>query len=206
MPVSPIFNPQLRHTLRSELGLRQVAFMPIAADDNWFDEAQALAADTAGTYILTVLAAGMTKAYCPGWPVVPVIITSEDTTDTWTSVVTVITGIDQFGDFVTETVTHTNSTGDWTGTAVKAYRTLISTVTTIAGTTSSADSQIIGFAKTYGLGCHIKASGDILVKMFDGAADAGTTSVANQTYVVAGTPDAAKNLILLIAANAFLGL
>ena len=153
--IPPITNPVLRQTLSSELGLRQVAFFPIAPDDNWFDESQALAADSAGTYVLTVLAAGMTKDYCPGWPVVPVIITAEDSTDGWTSVISVVTGIDQFGHRVTETVTATNSSGTWTGTAVKAYRELISVVTTITGTTSAADDSIIGFAKTYGFGSHI---------------------------------------------------
>ena len=41
--------------------------------------------------------------------------------------------------------------------------------------------------------------------MFNGSAEAGTISVDNQTYVVAGTPDGAKELILLIEANAFIG-
>lgn len=203
--IAPIHNPALRQTLASELGLRQISFAPIAADDNWFDESQALAGDTEGTYVLTVLAAGMTKDYCPGWPVVPVIVTAEDSTDGWTSVVSVVTGIDQFGHRNVETVTHTNSSGTWTGTAVKAYRELISVVTTIVGTTSAADDSIIGFAKTYGFGCHIKAAADVVATIFNGAAEGGTISVLNQTYVIAGTPDAADTLIILVEANAFVG-
>jgi hypothetical protein len=183
-----IRNPELRRILAETVGIRKTTFLAPAADDDWFDASQVYAAATA----LTVLAAGMTNSSCPGHPVVPVLVSDEDTTDSWTAVSAVVTGIDQFGDFCQETVAHTNSSGTWTGTCVNAYQELVSTVTTVTGTTSAADAQVIGFAKTYGLGCRIGATGEVLSQRFDGAEESGTLSAANATVIIAGTPDAAK--------------
>lgn len=197
-----IKNPELRDILKKQAFNRVIHMAPITADADWFDASQTLDADTDGTYVLTVLAAGMTNATCPGYPVVPVIVVTEDSTDSWTAVSIVVKGVDQFGDIISETVTATNSSGTWTGTAVNAYISLVSVVTTVTGTTSSADAQVIGFAKTIGLGCHIGATTDVLVKTFDGATDAGTVSAANHTYVIAGTPNNAKFLRLIIQPTA----
>ena len=195
-----IRNPELRSILRGE-GLRQVAFMPIAADDDWF----LTTTNFGGALNEADTVTSFTLAYCPGFPVCPVTVITDAAADNWTGVAVITAGIDQFGDYITDSVAATNSSGTWTATHVKAFQTLTSVTITVAGTTTASDSYIIGFAKTYGLGCRIAASGDVSVKMFDGAADAGTTSVANCTYVVAGTPDAAKNLILLIRPTYYLG-
>ena len=188
-----IRNPELRSILRADTTVT-TEFAPLAADDDWFKASQVHAAGEN----LTLAISTWTNAFCPKHPVVPVIVTTEDTGDTFTAVSTILTGYDQFGDFISETVAHTNSSGTWTGTAVKAYDILVTASVTVTGTTTTSDATIIGYAKTYGLSKRIRASGDVVVSMFDGAADAGTLSVANQTYVVAGTPDGAKFLTLRI--------
>jgi NhaP-type Na+/H+ and K+/H+ antiporter len=139
-----------------------------------------------------------TKDYCPGWPVVPVFVVAEATGDTLTAVSAVIQGKDQFGDTISETVAATNSSGTWTGTAVNAFATITSFAVTTTGTTTANDTVILGFVKTYGLGCRLGASADVIAKLFNGAADAGTVSAANSTYVIAGTPDASKELVLCV--------
>ena len=190
-----IHNAQLRDTLKAE-GLRQIAFAPLAADDNWFKTSTAPTAGNNKT--TTLLAASMTSAYCPGWPTVPVIVVTDSTGDDITAVSIAIIGVDQYGDYCTETVTATNSSGTWTGTAVNAYRTLVSAAITCTGTVDSADRYIIGFDKTFGLGCHIDASADVVCHLWNGAFDDGTVGVAYGTYTVAGTTDASGELVLCV--------
>jgi hypothetical protein len=197
-----IHNPMLRAILRAE-GLKQVAFAPLAEDLAWF---KASTAPTAGdNKTTTLLAASMTAAGCPGWPVVPVITVIDSSGSDVTGVSAVVQGIDQLGDNRTESITATDSSGTWTGTALHAYETLISVAITIAGTADAGDRYTIGFSKTYGFGCRIAATSDVVSKMFNGAADAGTVSIPYNTYVVAGTPDAAKELMLVIRPSYYFG-
>jgi hypothetical protein len=188
-----IRDPQFREVLASQ-SLEQISFRPLAADDNWFLTTTVPPAGLNKTTTITSL----TKAYCPGWPVVPVVVVTEGTGDTFSAVSSVVTGIDQFGDFCSETVAHTNVGGTWTGTAVNAYQSITSVAVTITGTADGADGVIVGFAKTYGIGRRIKASADVVCQLFFGSADAGTIDATYQTYVVAGTPNAAKELVLLV--------
>ena len=188
-----IRNPELRGIIKAE-GAHCISFMPIAADADWF---KTTVAPTAGeNKVTTLAAASMTKAYCPGWPVVPVTVVLDDAGDDWTAVSVAYSGVDQFGDYITDTATGTNSSGTWTATGVKAFQAFTSIAITVTGTATSSDSYTIGFAKTYGIGRRIGASGEIIAQLFDGAADVGTVSVANQTIVIAGTPDAAKNWLV----------
>ena len=195
-------SPELRQFM-TEQGLTLLSFPPLAADDNWFDASQVLAAGT-GTpkvYVLTVLAAGMNSAVCPGYPVCPVGVVTDAAGDNWASVSAVVSGVTQFGNRYSETCAATNSSGTWTWTATKAYLSLVSVVTTVtcaSGDVTASDAQIIGFVKTVGLMRQISATTDVIAKTFDGAADAGTISAVHSTYVIAGTPDAAKVLNLLI--------
>ena len=195
-------NPELRRHLERE-GLAVLSFAPIQADNDWFDASQVLAAGT-GTpkvYTLTIVVGGLTRAYCPGYPVVPVIVVTDASGDNFASVVTTLTGVDQFGVGYSETVTATNSSGTWTGTALRACLTLsgaVTVVTCASGDVTASDTQIIGFAKTVGLTRKITATSELIAKTFDGAADAGTLSVPYNTYVVAGTPNSAKLLTLCI--------
>jgi hypothetical protein len=188
-------SPIVKAILKAE-GLKQIAFAPLAADADWFKTSTAPTAGEDKTTIL--LAAAMTKAYMPGWPVVPVSVITDSSGGDITAVSAVIAGLDQFGDYREETVAHTDSSGTWTGTAVNAYETLISYTLTITGTVDGADRYVLGFAKTYGFGCKLGDATDAIVKLFNGSADAGTVSVPNSTYVIAGTPDASKELILSV--------
>lgn len=191
-----IHNPELRQILRAE-GLHQIAFMPIAADNDWFKTATNPVGTTGGE---TVTITSFTKAYCPGWPVVPTITytpasgSEVGASGSGTSITATVMGEDQFGDVVTETV----DCSDGSGVCVNAYQKLISVSLSIVGTALATDAIIVGFAKTYGLGRKIAASGDVIAKLFDGAADAGTVDANYSTYAVAGTPNAAKNLIILL--------
>jgi hypothetical protein len=198
-----IQNPELRAILKSE-GLRQVAFMPLAPNAAWF-KASTVPTASGTSSVTTLLAAAMTAAYAPGWPVVPTVTCIEDTHDTWTAMSAVVTGIDQFGDFCKETITGANSPAKtWTATCVNAYQSLISVVITITGDVAAADRYTIGYNKTYGVGYMLGAATDLICKLFNGSADAGTLSLPYQTYVVAGTPDAAKELVLLMRPGYYL--
>jgi hypothetical protein len=188
-------SPTVKAIFKAE-GLKQIAFSPLAADPDYFKVSTAPTAGEDKT--TTLLAASMTNSTMPGWPVVPVSVITDSTGGDITAVSAVIAGLDQFGDYREETVAHTDSSGTWTGTAVNAYETLISYVLTITGTADAADRYVLGFAKTYGLGCKLGDTTDVISKFFNGSADAGTLSVPNITYVVAGTPDAAKELILAV--------
>ena len=165
-----------------------------AADDNYFKTSTV---PTAGLNKTTTVTS-FTKSYVIDMPVVPVIVVTDGADDNWTAVSIVVIGVDQFGKTISETVTATNSSGTWTGTALNAYLTLTSVAITITGTATGADAYIIGFAKTYGLGVKIAATGDVVIHNFNGATDAGTISQRYATYAVAGTPDAAKLLHLFI--------
>ncbi len=194
-----IHNPQLREIAHAE-GLRQISFAPIAADADWF---KASTAPTAGANKTTTVTS-FTKAYCPGWPVCPVTVVTEASGSGITAVSVTYTGYDQFGDFITETPT-TSGSGPWTSLCVQAFRTLVSVAITCTGTAEAGDTYVIGFTKNYGLGTKIIASTDVIAKLFNGAADAGTVSVANSTYIPAGTPDAAKLLALLVNPGYYTG-
>lgn len=201
MPTAPIHNPVLRQTLASEFGMRQISFAPIAADPDWFKTSTNFGGAANESDVVT----SFTKDYCPGWPVVPVTVITDDAADDWTGVAVTYYGIDQFGQTITDVTAAANSAGTWTSTSLKAFRELLRVTITVAGTTTSSDAYVIGFVKTYGLGSHIEASGDVIATIFNGSADAGTISVPHQTYVIAGTPDAADTLMILIEANAYLG-
>ena len=191
-----IHNPELRQILNADINLRQVAFMPIAPDPDWFKTSQTLTAGASTTLTTT----SFTKAYCPGWPVAVTALVVDDIAVTdFTAGSMVVIGVDQFGDTITETAAgvYTSGTG-WAFTTLNAFQSLVSVAVTMTGTAGGAETLVIGFNKTYGFGCRIKAAADVITKMFDGAADAGTTSIPYNTYVVAGTPNAAKNLILLM--------
>ena len=196
-----IKNPEMRRIYK-ELDIWHPTWIPPAADADWFDASQALATG-ASSYTLTLASTDLTNTACPGWPVVPVLVATDNADDGWTAVSAVVSGVDQFGDHISETVTFTNSSGTWTGTCANAYQSLISVVTSVTGATTTSDTQVIGFAKTYGLGRRIKSSSDVIAKRFDGAADAGTVSAANSTYAIAGTPDGAKVTELLIRSSIY---
>jgi hypothetical protein len=199
-PKGSIHNPELRSIMRAE-GLLQVAFEALAADDNYF---KTTVNPATGASSITV--SSFTKAYCPGWPVCPTLTYVETSGSDVTGISAVITGIDQFGDGISETVTASFVSGTgWVGTAVNAFRTLSSVVVTITGTSDVADTLIIGYAKKYGLGRKIGQSTDVIVSNFDGAADAGTVNVENSTYDIAGTPDGAKELLLLVHPGYYTG-
>ena len=200
MPIHPaIHNSQLRETMKAE-GLECISFLATAADDDHF---KASTAPTAGANATTTCTT-WTKASCLEWPVVPVIVVTDAAADDWTAVVIVIKGYDQFGDFRTESVTATGSSGTWTGTAVNAFATLISAAITITGTATSADRYKIGYAKTWGIGRKLGASGDLISVTFDGAADTGTASAAYSTFAVNGTPNAAKVLTFCVRPSYYL--
>lgn len=179
-----------RESLQQFAGLKCDTFAPIAADDNWFLEATNFGG--AENESDTVLAASLTRAYCPERPVVPVAVVTDNADDDWTGVSVTISGVGQFGLPVLETKAATNSSGTWTATFNNAFASIISVTIAVTGTTTASDSYIIGFAKTYGLGVQISATTDVICSTFNGAADAGTISATYHTYLIAGTPDAAK--------------
>lgn len=192
-----IHNPHLRDGLRENgQGLQFVNFMPLAADNDWFKTSTAFAAVANPTVTVT----SFTKAYAPLWPTTLIAVVTDNAADNWTACTVVVTGIDQFGNVNTETIAGTNSSGTWTATGVVAWALLTSVAITVAGTTTTADAYILGYGKTYGLGCKIKATADVICSEFNNAADAGTASAVLHTYAVAGTPDAAKFLTLLVRA------
>lgn len=189
-------DPRLREELQ-QFASTILSIAPLAADDNWFVNDFACVADTAGTSVTSMDTGDMVTAACPGYPVVPVAVVTPDTSsDDWTSVTVAITGIDQFGDAITDTITATGSSGARTATASHAFLSLATIDVTIEGTVDTADVTKVGFVKTIGLTRTISKSGDVTVKIFDSAVDAGTVSIPFATYVIAGTPDAIKRLIL----------
>jgi len=201
MPLHPtIHNTQLRETMKAE-GLVQVNWECLAADENWYYESLAPTAGENKTTTITSFA----KAYCPLWPVVPVIVVTDAAADDWSGVSVLIKGVDQFGDNISETAAGANSGGTWTATCLNAYCTLTSAAVTVTGTATSSDRWIIGFAKTYGIGRNIAATGDVICSWFDNAADAGTVSAAYSTYIIAGTPNSAKAMTLLVRPSHYLG-
>jgi len=200
----PIHNPLIRRAIKEQT-IQYINFAPPAADDNYFKTSTALAAAST-----TLAAASMTKSYVPaGVAVCPVCVVTNDWAsgeEDWTSVSVLFVGIDQFGDLITTTATGTVASHVWTATSAKAFLTLTKIVITITAgdgeAVDASDSYVLGFAKTYGLGCAIGVSGDVIVHNLDGATDAGTISTAHNTYLVAGTPDAAKLLQLYIRSTA----
>ena len=194
-------NPELGEVVKQQ-SCTFLNWAPAAAAANYFKTSTALAAQTT-----TLLAASMTKAYANDVPVVPIIVvTNSGVAVAWTSVTGIVVGIDQFGYKISETIAAVDSGGGvWTLTAANAYATLISVSFTVAGGTAvdGNDSYVIGYGKTYGLGVNIGASGDVLIHNFNGATEAGTVSVANNTYVFAGTPDAAKIASLYVRSSAY---
>jgi len=191
--LKPIRNPDIARAFKERVP-HHIRYLPPAADADYFMTSTALAA--AAT---TLAAADMTKCYVATMPVVPVVVVTNDQAsgdDEWTSVTLQMTGIDQFGDKITETVAGSVSGGVWTCTCTHAYVQLVTlTFTIVQGegeTPDSSDAYTVGFAKTYGLGCKIGKSDDVVIHNFNGATDAGTVSTTRHTYVFAGTPDASK--------------
>ena len=190
-----IENPHVRASLReSGVGLKHVNFMPLAADDDWHKTATAFTAVANPSVTVT----SFTKAYCPLWPAAVSVVVTDQAGDNWTAVTVTTVGIDQFGDVRTETIAGTNSSGTWTAAGAVAFALLQSMTITVAGTTTTSDTYKIGYGKIYGLGCKIAATADVICSEFNNAADAGTASAVYHTYAVAGTPDAAKFLTLLV--------
>ncbi len=191
-PKGSIHNPELRHILGEEPHF--VHFEPIAADNNWFKTTVTFTGAENESKTVT----SFTKDYCPGWPVCPVIVVTDAADDDWTGVTSVVKGFDQFGDFITETVVHAGGGTPWTGTCLNAFEKIVSITTTVAGTTTSSDTYIIGFVKTYGLGCRITATSEVIASLHNGANDTGTVSIAYNTYTIAGTPNALEITLLYI--------
>ena len=190
-----IENPHLRESLRENgQGLKFVNFMPLAADDNWFLTTTSFGGAVNESDTVT----SFTKAYCPLWPTTVTTVVTDAAADDWTAVSVQISGVDQFGDIRTETVAATNSSGTWTAAGSHAFAKLTSVKISVTGTTTSSDAYIIGYGKTYGLGCKIRATTDVICSEFNNAADAGTASAVYHTYAVAGTLDAAKFFSLLV--------
>jgi hypothetical protein len=197
-----IFNPDMRTAFR-EQGNGGVHFMPLAATADWFKTSAAPTASVDGTSTTTLTS--FTKSYAPLHPVCPVIVATDDagSSSDWTAATAYVTGRDQFGNLITELVTGVDGgAGAWTLTCTKAFATLTRVVMTITGTVDGSDTYTIGFAKTYGLGVAIAADADVLIHCFNGSNDAGTVDEVNNTYLVAGTPDAAKWLDLYIKSTA----
>lgn len=200
MPIhGKIRNPELRAILKAE-GLFQIAFEALAADDNWHLTSTNFGGAANEVDVIT----SFTVDECPGWPVCPVTVVTDAAADDWTAVSVEIKGYDQFGDFITHTVAATNSSGTWTASATLAFQKLVQVTISVSGTTTSSDAYIIGFVKTYGIGRRLGAAGDVIETLFDGSADAGTVSAANSTYAVAGTPDGAKELVILLRPTYYL--
>jgi len=189
-PVGSIFNSTLRQIMYAE-GLRQISFEALAADNDWFLTATNPTGASGGE---TITVDTFTKAYCPGWPVCPVVVYTETSGTDVESYTCTFKGINQFGQYEVLTVDDSSLTA----TSTTAFEKLTEVTLVVTGTTDAADTVIIGFAKTYGLGCMIGATTDVICKLFDGSADDGTVSAVHHTYVVAGTPDAAKELVLLV--------
>lgn len=207
-------NPGDRERLYSE-ALEVISFLPLAADADAFllGTGNHPSAAVALTSTSTFDADDMVTDTCPCWPVVPVVQAIDAAeSSAWTSVTATIVGIDQFGDQISEAKAATNSSGTWTATLNNAFQRLITITVVIVlpdGSIDTTNDDIkCGFAKTYGLGrrCVVTSattSDDVVVTMFDGAADAGTLAMAYQTYAVAGTPDAAKVLSLTLRPSVY---
>ena len=183
-----VHNPELREVVKQQTCTLLNWAVP-AADDDYFKTSTALAAQTT-----TLLAASMTKSCAIDVPVVPVLVVTNDKAGgevSWTSVSATFVGINKFGDRIGETVAGVNVGDVWTATANNAYATLVSVAFTVAGGTAcdGSDSYIIGFAKTFGLGVNIRASGDVLIHNLNLATDAGTVDAQYNTYKFAGTPN-----------------
>lgn len=192
-----IYNPELREALReSGVGLHKLSWAPIAADENWFLTSTNFGG--AENESDTIAAGSLTEAGCPEVPVVPVIVVTDNAGNDWTDVSCTIIGIDQFGTQITEAAAATNDTGTWTATFNNAFAYLDSVTIAVTGTTTNSDAYVIGFAKTYGLGCKIVTTDDVLCQMFNGAVDGGTASAVYHTYEIDGTPDGADFCSLVV--------
>jgi len=159
-----------------------------AANASWFLTSTTMPAANADLAI----ASGDWTVRQPLFPYAPAFVVAENSTDTWTAVTATLTGVDQFGDTGTETITGTNSTGTWTCQAGKAYTKLNSATVAVTGTSDANDTVTVGFGKTVGLTAEIGSNADVLISTFDGVAEAGTVWAKNSVYTVAGTPNATK--------------
>ena len=194
-------NPEQRRIHRETSGIINRHIVPLTADPDWFD-ASALFAGAANE-VMTLAVGDLTNSQAPGYPVVPVVVVVDSAGDDWTAVSVVLTGINQFGQTIVETIAATNSSGTWTATALNAYFTITDVVTSVTGTTTSADTHVVGFVKTVGLGVRISAAAQVVMKNFDAAVEAGTVNVPYATYVIAGTPNAVRVLRLGIQSKAY---
>jgi len=194
-------NPKIKEAFNQQV-IQTLEWAPAAADDDYFKTSTNLAAQT------TTLASGdMTKSYVIDIPVQPVLVITNDKASgetSWTSVAATMTGIDQFGNAVSETIAATDSNDTWTATFLNAYAKLTELSFTVTGGTEcdSSDSYVLGYAKTYGLCCVIGSSSDVLIHNFNLANDAGTVNTQYCTYTFAGTPDGSKLARLYIRSTA----
>lgn len=199
--MASIRHPDIKQVIREQVP-QSFRLIPPTADPDWFRVSTVLAAQTT-----TLLAAGMTKSYAPGHPIVPVLVVVHDVggDTSWTSIAVTLVGIDQFGVKISETVAAVDNADTWTATALNAYATLISIEFTITGGTAADgnDTYVLGFVKTYGLGVKIGATGDVLISNFDGTTESGTASTVYHTYVIAGTPNTTKILQLYMRSTAY---
>ena len=188
-----IKNPILRTKMERSTGVLWEMALPAPSADTYLNS---IALGVGG---LTI-ASGDWTSRTPVIPMVPVFTVTEAVTDSWTAVSISLTGRDQFGEIKTETITCTNASGTWTGTALNAYLRFDSSVITVTGTSSAADSVTVGFAQTVGLGVEIGKTDDILIATFDGYGygtaqvagwEAGTANLGPSTYTIhpAKTPN-----------------
>ena len=190
-----IFNPVDRAIYRAE-GLSQIAFEALAADDNFH---LTTTNPATGATTISVATDGWTINTCPGWPAAVQFTYTELSGSAVTAAVMVLKGIDQFGDYVTDTITAAFVSGTgWVGEGVVAFRKLLTAVVTLTGTTDVGDILIVGYNKKYGLGRKVGVAADLILNWFDGSDDAGTLNIPNSTFDVAGTPDGAKELLFLV--------
>ena len=196
-----IFNPQLAAIMRAE-SLHTVDFDVPTADDDYFLAASQV---TTGTDQTTEVSS-FTKDSPANYPVCPTVTVVENSGSDITAVEVSLSGIDQFGDFITETgsATYTSGTG-WVYACNNAFLKLelLSVVTT--GDTATNDIVQIGFAKKYGLGRRIAKTAEVYAHEFDGSNDAGTINVAYSTYDIAGTPDCNKMFNFLMIPTFYTG-
>ncbi|RLC33741.1 MAG: hypothetical protein DRZ76_03980 [Candidatus Nealsonbacteria bacterium] len=200
----PLRSDAVRQSFRDTV-VCGIEFAPLAPDPDYFKTSTNLSDQTT-----TLAAASMTASVAPQWPVVPVLVITNDKAsgeESWTGVSATILGYDQFGELRPNTVDAVNSSDTWTATFTRAYCSLKSITFTVTGGTDvdSSDSYVLGFAKTYGLGQNIARSADVLIHNFDGAADDGTISTVYGTYTIDGTPDGSKLLNLYVRSTSATG-
>ncbi len=104
----------------------------------------------------------------------------------------VIEGTDAAGNAITDTIA---ASGTSTVEGVRAFKTVTS-ITVPAKTNPTGDSVTVGTGKKLGLPHKVYNAACLLLKLFNGSADAGTLAVdaelSKNLYALAGTPDGTK--------------